>query len=629
MRYHLEENKFRASAAKGERAATVARDEKSGYNRFLLLVAGLGGLLYGVDVGIIAGALPYLEATSRLNAGQLSIVVAAVLLGSVISTLFAGALADWMGRKPLMLLSGVLFVCSIPIIALSHGYESLVLGRLLQGISAGLIGVVVPLYLAECLAATNRGKGTGIFQWLLTLGIVTAAVVGMFFSFRVEEVARLGDPARLFAFKDTAWRSIFWVSLPPGILFAIGSLMVSESPRWLFRRGKRDAAYAALLRSRTNQQADVELAEMEQTAAAEKAKTSTGAKVVGVKIKESLLRRKYVIPFVLACVILACNQATGVNSIIGFNTNILLQSGLTDLQAHWGYVIFTIVNFLMTIGGVLLVDRKGRKFLLSVGSAGIIVSLICTGMLFRRTERLRVDSREAVQSILNAEVDAGQKVTLLYDKKTADALLAAQGDAGKAIGSRPTSLVVIYSYGDFRAATKVARSDDKSAKPIEITRESCVPANKVVAFFSNPFSNLDASRQAPLRIDNALITPVATTHNGWLVAISLFVFMAFFAIGPGVCVWLALSELMPTRIRSNGMSIALLINQAVSTTIAAMFLPTVGKHGYAAMFFGFAACTVIYFITAAVFLPETKGKTLEEIEAHFEGAAGKSALAKT
>ena len=590
-------------------------DEKAGYNRFLLLVAGLGGLLYGVDVGIIAGALPYLEATSGLNGGQLSIVVAAVLLGSVISTLFAGALADWIGRKPLMMLSGLLFVCSIPIIALSHGYQSLVLGRLLQGISAGLIGVVVPLYLAECLAASSRGKGTGIFQWLLTLGIVTAAIVGMFFSIRVEEVARLGDPARLFAFKDTAWRSIFWVSLPPGILFVIGSLMVSESPRWLFRRGKRDAAYAALLRSRTKEQADIELAEMEQAAVAEKASSSTGG-----KIKESLLRRKYVIPFVLACVILACNQATGVNSIIGYNTNILLQSGLSDVQAHWGYVLFTIVNFLLTIGGVLLVDRKGRKFLLSVGSAGIIVSLLCTGVLFRQTEKLRVDSRDAVQSM----VDADQKVTLLYDEKAADALLAAGG--GQAISNRPTSLVVIYSYGDFRAATKVARSDDKAAKPIEITRESCVPANKVVAFFSNPFNNLDAARQAPLRIDDALITPVPSTHNGWLVAISLFVFMAFFAIGPGVCVWLALSELMPTRIRSNGMSIALLINQAVSTTIAAVFLPTVGKHGYSTVFFGFAGCTVIYFITAAVFLPETKGKTLEEIEAYFEGAGKKPDL---
>jgi SP family myo-inositol transporter-like MFS transporter 13 len=600
----------------------VAKDEKAGYNRFLLLVAGLGGLLYGVDVGIIAGALPYLEATSGLNANQLSTVVAAVLLGSVISTLFAGTLADWMGRKLLMTLSGVLFVISIPVIAASHGYQPLVLGRLLQGISAGLIGVVVPLYLAECLAATHRGKGTGIFQWLLTLGIVTAAVVGMYFSIRVEEVARLGDPARLFAFKDTAWRSIFWVSLPPGLLFVIGSLMVAESPRWLFRRGKRDAAHAALLRSRTTQQADLELAEMEQASAAEKAKTSTGA-----KIKESLLRRKYVIPFVLACVILACNQATGVNSIIGYNANILLQSGLSDVQAHWGYVLFTLVNFLTTIGGVVLVDRKGRKFLLSVGSAGIIVSLLCTGVLFRRTEKLRVDSRAAVQSMVNAD----QKLTLRYNEETANALLAATGDAGAgkaiAISNRPTSLVIIYSCGDFRAATKAARSDDAAAKPIEITRESCLPANKVVAFFSNPFSNLDASRQTPLRIDNALISPVPSTHNGWMVAISLFVFMAFFAIGPGVCVWLALSELMPTRIRSNGMSIALLINQAVSTGIAATFLPTVGKYGYSTMFFGFAACTVIYFITAAVFLPETKGKTLEEIEAHFEGEEKKSGLA--
>jgi MFS transporter, SP family, solute carrier family 2 (myo-inositol transporter), member 13 len=596
----------------------VPHNQQASYNRFLLLVAGLGGLLYGVDVGIIAGALPYLEATSGLNAGQLSIVVAAVLLGSVISTLFAGALADWIGRKLLMTVSGVLFVISIPVIALSHGYEPLILGRLLQGISAGLIGVVVPLYLAECLAASNRGKGTGIFQWLLTLGITTAAMVGMFFSIRVEEVARLGDPARLIAFKDTAWRSIFWVSLPPGVLFAIGSLMVTESPRWLFRRGKRDAAYAALLRSRTNEQADLELAEMEQAVAGEKANSSTG-----IKVKESLLHRKYVIPFVLACVILACNQATGINSIIGYNTNILLQSGLSDVQAHWGYVLFTIVNFLVTIGGVVLVDRKGRKFLLSVGTAGIILSLVCTGLLFRQTERLRVDSRNPVQSMVTSD----QKVTLTYDQKLSQTLLSAAGDTAKRIGNRPTSLVVIYSYGDFHAATKAARSDDTAATPIEITRESCVPANKVVAFFSNPFGDLDAARQAPLRIDNALITPLPSQRSGWMVALTLFVFMAFFAIGPGVCVWLALSELMPTRIRSNGMSIALLINQAVSTGIAAVFLPTVGKYGYSTMFWGFAGCTVIYFITAAVFLPETKGKTLEEIEAHFEGAGKKPGLA--
>jgi hypothetical protein len=327
-----------------------------------------------------------------------------------------------------------------------------------------------------------------------------------------------------------------------------------------------------------------------------------------------VLRRKYVIPFVLACIILAANQTTGINSIIGYNTNILLQSGLSDVAAHWGYVVFTIINFLVTFGGVVLVDRKGRKFLLSLGTAGIIVSMICAGVLFLRTENLRIDAKNAVQSMARDD----QTLELAYNETTAQKLLSSV--AGNSVTDRPTSLVVIYSYGDFRAASQVVRSNDAGAKPIEITRDSCVPANKVVAFFSNPFGDLGASRQAPLKIDNALITPVPEPRNGWIVAITLFVFMAFYAVGPGICVWLALSELMPTRIRSNGMSIALVLNQAVSTTIAAIFLPTVGKYGYSTMFFAFAACTVIYFVTATWFLPETKGKTLEEIEAYFEGA---------
>ncbi|HET7102200.1 MAG TPA: MFS transporter, partial [Terriglobia bacterium] len=256
------------------RTSTVLRIQPASYNRFLLLVAGLGGLLYGIDVGIIAGALPYLEATSGLNAGQISIVVAAVLLGTVISTLFAGLLADRMGRKRLMMLSGVLFAASIPVIALSHGYEVLILGRLCQGISAGLIGVVVPLYLAECLAPQDRGRGTAMFQWLLTIGIVAAALVGMYFSLRVEEVAKLGNPQLLFAYKDHAWRSIFWVSLPPGLFFVLGSFCVAESPRWLHQRGQTQLAMEALSRSRSPQQARLELEDMERSRTAEKIKAA-------------------------------------------------------------------------------------------------------------------------------------------------------------------------------------------------------------------------------------------------------------------------------------------------------------------------------------------------------------------
>ena len=321
------------------------------YNAFLLLVAGLGGLLYGIDVGIIGGALPYLETTSGLTSSQLSVIVAAVLLGSVFSTLFAGLLADWMGRKPLMILSGLTFTLSIPIIALSQSYDALFFGRLLQGMSGGFIGVVVPLYLAECLSASNRGKGTAIFQWLLTFGIVVAALVGMYYSYRVAAVQRLGDAAALLRFEGQAWRNIFWVSLPPGLIFIAGSLMVTESPRWLFRRGARDKAYTALLRSRTPQQATLEIEEMEATAHTAKA---AGKQVAGKQVKESLLRRKYVIPFLLACVILSCNTATGINSVIGYNAGILLQSGLSDLASHWGYVIFTATNFVIALISALI-----------------------------------------------------------------------------------------------------------------------------------------------------------------------------------------------------------------------------------------------------------------------------------
>jgi MFS family permease len=567
---------------------------------------------YGIDVGIIAGAYPYLEATSRLTAAQLSVIVAAVLLGTVFSTLFAGLLADWMGRKPLMILSGATFVLSIPVIALSQGYGPLFFGRLLQGMSGGLIGVVVPLYLAECLAASNRGKGTGIFQWLLTFGIVVAALVGMYYSYRVQAVSLSSNADTLFHFKDHAWRSIFWVSLPPGALFLIGSFLVSESPRWLFRRGQKDKAYAALLRSRSPQQASLELNEMEEAARAAEQKLPTGKRV-----RESLLQRKFVIPFLLALVILACNTATGINSIIGYNVGILLQSGLSDLHAHWGYVLFTFVNFSMTMVGMTLVDRKGRRFLFILGISGIIVSLVSVGTLFLRTEKLSFDAGPQVQSMVGAD----QQLTLHFDQAEASRLLAAGGDAGRQIASDRASLAIIYSYGDYTAATSFVRSDDAAAAPIQITRESCVPANKVESFFKNPFADLDAARTAPLKIRKAMVGQVPDAAHGWLVAVGLYLFMAFYAMGPGVCVWLALSELMPTRIRSNGMSITLLINQLVSTILAGIFLPFVSNHGYSSMFFLFASFTVVYFITIVFFLPETKGKTLEEIEAHFEGKA--------
>jgi MFS family permease len=564
--------------------------------RYLLLVAGLGGLLYGIDVGIIAGALPYLEASAaqiwKLSTQQLSFVVAAVLLGSVLSSLAAGSLADFIGRKRLMFVSGLLFSLSIPIIALADGYVPLLLGRLLQGVSGGLIGVVVPLYLAESLPAAVRGRGTGIFQLLLTIGLVMAAAIGLLVAREVEAVAG-SAPSTLQAVQDGAWRRIFWLSLPPGLLFTAGVMLLAESPRWLLKRGQRDQALQALKRTRT---ADIAQAEIDAIGAdnGHAATAETG----------SLLQRRYVLPFLLACLILASNQATGMNSVLAYAVNIFDAGGLTGSMANVGDFALKLVNCLMTVLAVLLVDRKGRKFLLMLGTGGIIASLSAAGLLFLAAERAQIDA----SAMLNHRV-------------VSNGLALNANDVRQMAGRDDYVLEVAYSYGPLTQMRTLRPGQDlRVAPPQAIDGDSVIGA----AFRSvhlNPFPDMQQALNATLVVERARIGPPPQVTHGWLVLACLLGFVASFAVGPGVCVWLALSELMPTQIRSNGMSIALLLNQFVSTVIAAIFLPTVGQHGYAPMFFAWAGCTVMYFLAATFLLPETRGKTLEEIGRHFAGAA--------
>ncbi|WP_028102713.1 MFS transporter [Pseudoduganella violaceinigra] len=599
--------------------------------RFLLFIAGMGGLLYGIDVGIIAGALPYLESTAslawKLSAQQLSFIVAAVLLGSVLSSLFAGAVADAIGRRWAMVLAGALFTISIPLIALSDGYVALLLGRLLQGVSGGLIGVVVPLYLAECLRAEQRGRGAALFQLLLTIGLVAAALIGLVQAQHVEGATlaaqALPETARaaaVFNAKDHAWRSIFWMCLTPGLVFTFGSLLLAESPRWLMRRGREELARAALLRTRPAGAADAELRDMQAAAGvAEGGDAPTSGAIAAARgvvagrgpADERLLSRRYVLPFLLACLVLACTQATGINSVLAYVVNILNQAGLPGATANMADVGLKLLNAVMTVVAVLLVDRKGRKFLLMVGSGGIVLALLAAGLLFRSAESGQRD----VRAIVAAQVH-GDTLSLRLDAHTLKALGAPAG-----AGAAPQLLTVAFSYGPF-TNVQTRRSDDPALAPMLLSREDAVQADSVIgAFFRrlhlNPFADPAEGRDAPLRIEQAQVGALPSVAHGWQVTLAICLFVASFAVGPGVCVWLALSELMPTRIRSNGMSIALLVNQFVSTTIAAVFLPTVGQHGYAAMFFFWAGCTVVYFLAAAFLLPETKGRTLEEIEAHF------------
>lgn len=602
------------------------------YNKYLLFIAGLGGLLYGIDVGVIAGALPYLQATTSYTPGQLSTVVAAVLLGSVLSSLFAGALSDLFGRKKVMILAGICFVLSVPVICVPEGFYFLVAGRILQGAAAGLVGVVVPLYLAECLTADKRGFGTGMFQFMLTVGLVFAAAVGLYFASHVQGIIDSGASGEeILSAKNFAWRAIFWACAVPGMIFTLGAFFVSESPRWLFKKDRKEAALKALERSRGAEEAKKEFDEMGTSSEEE---TADANAAVGAP-KDSIFKKKYIVPFVIAVVILACNQATGINSVLAYIVDILKQAGLDGSVANQGDLVVKILNMLMTVVAMILVDRKGRKFLLTLGTSGIIVGLLGVAALFFRSEQ----KMENFTANIATETYAVTRTEAKIDEKT--------GLGEKDAAGNPVYVNVSYDFfAEFTPERVLEISKAKEFVPSQVKivysttkdgEESIGMKTLVVKPFAgdpNDAKKFDAQKanweseitfgvknekDTSFALKSIEIGPLPSAANGWLVTLFFAVFIAAYAVGPGVCVWLALSELMPNRIRANGMSIALLINQFVSTVIAGTFLPVVGNYGYSTIFFFCAGCTVIYWITAVFFLPETKGRTLEEIEAYFEG----------
>ncbi|MGN0832938.1 MAG: MFS transporter [Kiritimatiellia bacterium] len=461
------------------------------YDRYLFAMCGLGGLLYGIDMGLIAAALPYIRETSGYSSTRLASVVAAVLLGTIPAKFVAAPMAERFGRLSLIRVAALVFAAAVPFICLSGNDFALIFtGRVLQGFGCGLIGFGSSLYVSECVDAKQRGRGAGMLQLLLTIGLVVAAVLGLGVT---KAIGPAESPAVSFASKQLAWQIIFWSSVPPAILLFFGTFRLRESPRWLFRRGRWDDAYASLL---ANNPPEAAQAIMDEMASNQREAVAAG----DFGRRESFFRRRYLVPLLIALGVNVCTQATGVNSILNYSVVLMQKAGLAGTDANWADTAIKFANFAMTIVALVLVDRRGRKFLLTLGSAGIMVSLAVTGGVF-------------------------------------------------------------------------------------------------------------------LALERGWLLPGMTA--GVTAAAALVAFISFFAVGPGVCCWLASTELMPTRIRATGMMICDLACMGLSYALAQLFLPWSHAFGESSVFLVLAGFGVLYLLISVFAFPETKGRSLEEIERHF------------
>lgn len=208
-------------------------------------------------------------------------------------------------------------------------------GRILQGASGGLIGVVVPMYLAECLSAERRGSGTAMFQLILTLGLVFAALVGLIVTSVVgpayaPQNGQVLDAVTLDSW-TAAWQIIFAVSVIPAVILFFGAFFLKESPRWLHKKGKDDLALQSLAANNGMEKAKKILKEISE---AEEAKNVRKEEILSKSVKESLLKRKYVLPFLLTCLVLVLNQATGINTVLNYSVTIFRDTGLVGEAAN-------------------------------------------------------------------------------------------------------------------------------------------------------------------------------------------------------------------------------------------------------------------------------------------------------
>jgi sugar porter (SP) family MFS transporter len=318
-------------------------------------IAGLGGLLFGYDTGVIAGALLFIKPDFHLGSFEAGLVVSAVPIGAIAGAAIAGPLSDGKGRRGTILLSAIIFAIGALGSAAAPGTAALVIARLVVGVAIGVASATAPVYISEVAPPDKRGFLVTFFQLAVTVGIVVAYLVGLAFN-------SSGD-----------WRWMLGLGAVPAVILAIGMMEMPQSPRWLVMAGKDYVARVTLSKIREDNPAaiDKELAEI---------KESLDVKAGGWR---DLLHPVVKAALFVGVGLAVLQQVTGINTVIYYAPTIVQYTGVnSSASAILAAVGVGIVNVGMTVVALRLLDRAGRRTLLLGGVSAMVVSLFALGAAF-------------------------------------------------------------------------------------------------------------------------------------------------------------------------------------------------------------------------------------------------------
>lgn len=322
------------------------------YLNWIIFVSINGGLLFGLNMAGISGAVDMIKKGFSLNDSGLGTVAALLTIGCLIGALFTGYFTEKYGRKKVMISTAVLYIVSALGCALAGSASMLILFRVLSGLAVGATSVVGPMYISEISPAKNRGKLVSLNQFAITFGILIAYILDYF----------------LMGLGENSWRYMLAVPAVFGIaylIFLITSL--PESPRWLLSRNRKNETIAVMEKIGGSQLINNELPEMEKSLSIESKKEK-------VRLSE-IFKGKNGKIVLIGTLIAAFQQITGINAVIMFAPNIFQAAGSAKVDSMMMSMTVGLVNFLMTIIALWLVDKKGRKTLLLWGAVGMTISL--------------------------------------------------------------------------------------------------------------------------------------------------------------------------------------------------------------------------------------------------------------
>lgn len=318
-------------------------------------VAAIGGILFGFDTGIISGAILFVQQDFSMTLSERSWAVSIVLVGAIIGSASGGYLSDKLGRRKSIISSAVLVIIGTAVIAASSDIYLFFAGRFVIGTGIGIASFISPMYISEVAPKSIRGAMVSLTQLMVTVGILVAYLVSLYFS------------------PSGNWKAMFLAAVIPAAALLIGMIVLPSSPRWLVFKGKIDnAKRVAEEFSYDKEKADEAIHQMEVENEEQK----------NTKINElwsPAIRRLAVIGIMLAIL----QQATGINTVIYFAPTIFEFAGYADAAASIAASVGVgIVNVILTIISIFLVDRVGRRPLLLISLSGMILSLLGLSAVF-------------------------------------------------------------------------------------------------------------------------------------------------------------------------------------------------------------------------------------------------------